>query len=216
MKKQSISEKMLSYGIIINNAINESEIANAIALFGYTAEKLNAAKSLLDECDVLVNAQIKEYGEQFEATEQVHTLWDNAAAAYNTSLKIARIAFKENANAQAALLLNGDRKDSLSGWLQQAQSFYNNLENNADFVQALSIYGYTAEKIAAEKALLADLEVAKQAQAKEKGEAQQATVDRDKKLDELDEWISEFVVIARIALEDKPQLLEKLGILERS
>ena len=51
---------------------------------------------------------------------------------------------------------------------------------------------------------------------KREGEAQQATKDRVAAMDALDEWMSDFVAIARIALEEKPQFLEKLGILEPS
>jgi hypothetical protein len=35
-------------------------------------------------------------------------------------------------------------------------------------------------------------------------------------MDELNEWLSDFIAIARVALAEEPQLLESLGILERS
>lgn len=214
--QQNIAAKLLDYGIMINNAISDSEIAATILPFGYSAEALTQAKNLLAEADGLVKSQIKEYGEQYEASQTMRNLWETANKAYTKALLIARICFKENTGAQAALLLNGRRKKTLSGWLQQTQSFYNNLELDSNFMTAMAAYGYTAEKIAAEKALIAQLETAKHTQAKEKGEAQQATNDRDKKMDDLDEWISDFRVIAKIALEENAQWLEKLGILERS
>ena len=74
----------------------------------------------------------------------------------------------------------------------------------------------TQAKIETGKTLLEETESANAAQKKEKGEAQQATLERDKAVDNLEDWLSDFIAIARIALEEKPQLLEKLGIIEPS
>jgi hypothetical protein len=56
---------------------------------------------------------------------------------------------------------------------------------------------------------------AKQAQGTETAEAQAATQTRDTALETLDAWMSDFIAIAKIALEGT-QLSEALGILERS
>ena len=46
---------------------------------------------------------------------------------------------------------------------------------------------------------------------KEKGESQQATKDKNDAFDALDKWVTRFFKVAKIALEDRPQLLESLG-----
>lgn len=76
--------------------------------------------------------------------------------------------------------------------------------------------GITPAKLTAGKALVDSVEALSVAQAKERGEAQDATQARDTALDELDEWMSDFLAIAHVALEDQPQLLEKLGIIAPS
>ena len=47
-------------------------------------------------------------------------------------------------------------------------------------------------------------------------EAQAATEKRDKALDALQEWLSDYLEIAKVGLEPEPQLLEALGVLQRS
>ena len=49
-------------------------------------------------------------------------------------------------------------------------------------------------------------------QAKEMGEAQAATKERDAALDDLDQWLSDFNTVAKIALKNHDQWIEKLGL----
>jgi hypothetical protein len=77
-------------------------------------------------------------------------------------------------------------------------------------------FGYTTDKLNNEYTLVKDVADKNLTQKKETGEAQQATELRDKKIDELDKWISDFRSIAKVALSDTPQKLEKLGILART
>ena len=131
-------------------------------------------------------------------------------------VKVARVALKKDAGASTQLDLKGDRKRSLSGWLAQASQFYNNALSNKSVLSALKEFGITEPKLKAGLSELEAVEAANLLQEKEKGEAQAATQKRDVALDGLQDWLSDYLAIAKIALEDDPQLLEGLGVLQRS
>ena len=63
---------------------------------------------------------------------------------------------------------------------------------------------------------LADVKQAEATYVLERGESQQATKDRDAAFAAFEKWVREFYAIAKIALEDKPQLLESIGKFVRS
>lgn len=131
-------------------------------------------------------------------------------------IKISRVALKNELAISQKLGLSGERKSSFSGWLAQAKQFYLNALADSTVLAKLSSFGITQAKLEVGKTLVEETESKNAIQEKEKGEAQQATLERDNGADQLFEWVADFIVIARIALEDKPQLLEKLGIFEPS
>ena len=213
---RSISDRLLEAQVAIDNSLNIPAILNAVSAFGYDLARLQAARALYDEVMALVAAQKREYGDQYEATAVLQTAWDSADAAYKRTLKVCRILFKGNAKAAGALNLSGSRKKSLSGWLEQAITFYTNLLNTPDFITALAEFGYDQAKLEAEAALVQAVENANAAQDKERGEAQESTLARDAKLDELDEWVARYKKVAQLALEESPQQLEQLGWVVKS
>jgi len=210
-KRSSIAERLLAAQLAIDNALKIPQILDELTAYGYDAERISAGRRLYEEASELVNLQKKEYGEQYEATDDVNTAWETADKAYMTTLKVARIALRDNVSAQNALALNGIRKDSLSGWLEQTDVFYRNLLADPDMIAAMGNFGYNKEKLAAEKVLVDAVADANLIQEKEKGEALDATAKRDAKMDELGKWMADFKQIALIALADNPKWLEKLG-----
>ncbi|MGD8781734.1 MAG: hypothetical protein PVH88_22560 [Ignavibacteria bacterium] len=202
--------------VLINNALSDESIKTELALYGYDETKLTEGKTLLDEVIELNRKQKEEYGEQFEATEEVKSKFDTAYKAYIKAVKLSRIALKKNTKAPAALLLNGRREESISGFVEQASIFYGTMLKESEFQNEMLKYGYSTEKLQEEKQLVDDLIEANRNQEKEKGEAQSATKERNLKIDELLEWTGELREVAKIALEENEQWLEKLGILARS
>jgi hypothetical protein len=215
MSTTSINERLLSAQVMIDNTMSDDAIKNAVALFGYDDTKVAAGKALLDSVNALHQTQIKEYGEQYEASDSLKKAREAANLAYMRLLKIARIALKDDVAAYQKLNLLGDRRQSLSGWLGQSKQFFLNMLEDASIQGKMANFGITLEQIQAGKALVDQVEAANATHKKEMGEAQQATINRDSKMDELDSWLTDYVAIARIALEDTPQYLEKLGIIQK-
>lgn len=83
-------------------------------------------------------------------------------------------------------------------------------------MNTLSQFGYTSQKLKQESDFLKKVRFQSQQQKKEIGEAQATTQARNKKIEELAKWISDFKAVAKVALEQNPQQLEKLGILVRT
>jgi hypothetical protein len=214
--KSPIDEFLLSAQVMIENSVSDPAVKAALANYGYTEEKLLAGKTMYVEATALQNAQKKEYGEQAAATAELNDIWETADQQYMKTLKVARVAFKENVKADKAAMLFGSRKRSLSGWLEQAQAFYTNIQNDSELMNDLSQYGYSPTKLEQEIGLINQVAAKNNEQKKEVGEAQKATQVRDKKIDELSKWVSDLRAVAKVALADDRQQLEKLGILART
>lgn len=209
--KESIDARLLAAQVAIDNALGDKGILDALTVYGYNTAKLNAGKTLLTTAQELSNKQKAEYGEQYEASEKVEKTWEEANKEYMKTVKVARVALKDDVKAQISLMLVGERKKSLSGWIEQADAFYSNLVKDTALMTKMTAFGYNAAKLNNEYALVKKVKDANLDQEKEKGEAQDATKKRDVKLDELDTWMSDFKSIAYVALDENPQWLEKLG-----
>jgi len=212
MSDMTIEEILFQSGLRINNSLGDQKILNAVTPLGYGPEKLTEGQSLLNEATVLVETQKREYGEVDAAQQVFDDQRTNAHKVYMAVLAISKIAFKGDVQAISTLDLTGRRASTFSGWLNQTRSFYRAILANEAWKTELAKYGQTEEMLTAELAMIDAVATASENKKKEMGDAQNATQERDEKLEELAEWVSDYEVIARIALADKPQLLEKLGI----
>ncbi|MFO7681406.1 MAG: hypothetical protein R6X34_15280 [Chloroflexota bacterium] len=208
---KSIAHQILAAEVAINNSLANPIILDAVTAFGYTQDRLEAARALHAETLDLVARQQAAYGEQFAATQAVRQAQAAATQAYSAALKIARIVFRDDLTAQNALGLSGSRKKSLSGWLDQARRFYNNLLRTPEFVAAMTPYSYTQARLEQEAGLVQTVAVASEMQDKERGKAREVTKQRNAKLDELARWLADYKAVAEVALAASPQKLEQLG-----
>ena len=211
-RRDTIEAFLLECKVLIDNSINDTEVQTMLAEYGYTADRLAAGKNLLEKADDMYLKQKKEYSEQYNASSMLDNKFEQMQKTYMKHFKVAKVACMDDVEKRNKLGLTGARKQTIAGLLGQAKLFYGNASENMSIRASLQEYGITLDKLNAGSSLVDEVIELKVTKEKETGEAQQATVDRDAAFDELNEWVSKLRKIARIALEEKPQYLEKLGI----
>ncbi|TRX61483.1 hypothetical protein [Carboxylicivirga sp. M1479] len=211
-----IDELISKSGVAINNGKNQPALAALLLEYGYTPERMAVGESLWSTANSLNKTQQKENGEQLAATETLNKSIEAANAVYIPHLKVARIAFRDDIKYWTQLALKGKRKQSISGWLGQTNVLYTNLLNDENALGKMSEFGQTREKLEVGHQLVTKVEENLATRKKEMGEAQDATKARDKAIDDLQDWYSDYIEIARLALAGQPQYLEMMGIISPS
>jgi hypothetical protein len=216
VSRNKVNDFLMYAKTMIENALSDNDVKTALAGYGYDEAMLQTGKTLYDEAFELNLAQKKETGEKVAATTEFNNLWAEVDQQYMKTLKVARIVLKNLYKADQSAMLYGVRKPSFNGWQEQAVSFYANILKDPQLLEVMAKFGYPEEKLKEEYEMVKEVIQKQLRQKKEKGESEQATRFRDQKLDELADFVSDLRGIAKVALADTPDYLEKLGILARS
>ncbi|TAJ09432.1 hypothetical protein DMA11_20010 [Marinilabiliaceae bacterium JC017] len=214
--KMTVAEFLFQCNLRISNTINDGAIQEKVAPMGYTAEKMQEGNVLLESAKDSCQAFEKEHGDVDHAFADRNREKEAAHITYMQMVEIGKVALKNDTGAQSTLQLTGRRPTTWSGWIKQTRNFYHNLMENEPWMAAMAGFGMTEEKMQAGLEQVLRVEKFAEVIMREQGDAQNATQQRDAKLEELHEWVSDYEVIARLALTESPQLLEKLGIVVKA
>lgn len=209
---KSSEEGLLNeWGAALDNAEDQQEIAVRMEENGYDAAKIAEGKNQLASTWPIFKKNQKEDDEK-----------SAAGAAYKEKKKALDTTFRKHRNkalivyiddplASARLAITPPYPDTYWNWFKSARKFYDEVTTNLDDQAALAQLKITPEQLLAGQQLVSEVEVARKKYRKEKGDSEAATKEKDIALATMEKWMSKFYKVARIALEDKPQLLEALG-----
>lgn len=96
------------------------------------------------------------------------------------------------------------------------KTFYSGVQANTELQSKLTRLKISTEELTNSIASISVLESLRSEYLREVGESQDATKAKDSAFEKIDLWMMDFYAVAKIAMEDQPQLLESLGILVRS
>ena len=217
-KRPSRSESAIleRYRVALENVTAQPEIATIMAEFGYDAALIEEGKQLFTQTRQAYDLNVKEDDETSQAytdfTEKRKSLEDT----YSLHRKKTKVIFRKDLEIMKRLVLDGSLPRLYVRWVEIAKKFYSEMIADTELQTKLSRLKVSAEDLNAANTLISELETARTEYLREKGESQDSTQQKDSSFANLDDWMSEFYAVARIALEDNIQLLEALGVIVRN
>ena len=215
-KKKSETQLMQSYGVLFENVKKDTVLAAELAEYGYDAAAIAQGEALYNNFVEKYDTNKTETAQETTAYAVFSNAFETTAAIYKTERKKAKIVFKNQPDVLRNLQLNKPLLDRNALVIDTMRLFYDMLHNNTELLTALNRLKITADHVNQQLANVANVQTVYAAYVQEKGESQQATQDKNKAFDAVSKWVSEFYSVAKIALEDQPQLLESIAKWVRS
>ncbi len=210
--KYSESANLERCRVALNNATDQSSIKRALGDYGYTEDTLQQGLELHALARQAYHFNKQEDDQTGAASEDFKLRRAKLKQLQRRHRNKVKVAFKRDPLTLQKLGASGSMPNAYSDWLMAVEKFYTDIIEDKIVLEKLARLKFTA--VDAEAALedVLSLKEARERYVREVGESQQATIDKDKALDALEEWMDDFEDTAKIALEDQPQLLEALKI----
>lgn len=218
MRKNYLSNEQIlqDFGALFLNLTKETELAIEMASYGYDKEKVAEGKALYDKANELYLKNKKENADETTASLEYRKKLDELLEIYTNHRKRAKVVFRDQADTLKLLALSGSASRNRAGLLKEIEILYVNLNDNETLLNEVKIMKISAEDIKSQIQRLNDVQTAHANYLQEKGESQQATKDKNEAFAKLEKWVRNLYAVAKIALEDKPQLLEGIGKIIKS
>jgi len=204
------------YRVALENVEAQSEISTIMAEFGYDSAMIDEGKQLFTKTREAYDLNVKEDDETSYAYSNFEEKRDQLEDSYSLHRKKAKVIFRKDLEIMKRLELDGAMPRVYVKWMESVKKFYTEMLADTTLQEKIARLKVTVEDLNAANTLVNELEVARSEYLREKGESQDATLQKDDVFSELEDWMSEFYAVARIALEDNIQLLEALGIIVRN
>ncbi|MDO5524075.1 MAG: hypothetical protein Q4G48_08540 [Bacteroidia bacterium] len=196
--------------VALTNAEANPEIKTALETVSYGTEKIAEGKALRQKVASQSDTQLKEFVESTDASHRFKAAMKQVKETYSGHRKRAKLAFEDDSTALYDLALLGKQSKVNSVWVDMVTKFYATLLDNEAYLATIAGMGVTREDVEAAQALIDPLNEAYTVFVREKGESEEATRAKEQAQRDLELYMNRFWKAARIALEDKPQLMESL------
>ncbi|MFW5701138.1 MAG: hypothetical protein ACOCWM_05550 [Cyclobacteriaceae bacterium] len=195
---------------LLGQSLSDQGLVSSMSSFGYGLREMEEGRELLEVVRQIDQEQEGAMERRKQLNQERGLLQKDLQKRYMRIVKLGRIVFDENEMARKALGLDGPREKMFDDWYRQVYMFCRNLIAEKNWLNALKSYGVKRQDL---DNILLDLEKLEELNTRfehAKEISKEMTRKKKKHLLILQDWLSDYLKIARLALEEKPQLLNKL------
>lgn len=211
VKRTSELQYLEKCRLVFANYEEIAELKSEMEEYGYDSARMNEGKQLYLKAQELYDKNKQDTAEAKEAYAAFEQAYDKFSKLYSKHRKAAKVALMHKPEVWESLAIKGETARAYLSFMKDAEIFYKQVGTHQEARPLLEKFKIT-NTIAEEQLTAIENVVALRTKyEKESGESQQATQDKNKAFADMDKWVREFYAVAKIALEDKPQLLESIG-----
>ncbi len=207
--KQKFRSFITNSRTILNISSKANNIKEAIGDYGYTDERLAQGYQLYDDLVEIAKEQEKKEQEKKECFDKKAAAQAKIASEYMKYLKIARIVFNKDDEAYLALSLKGPRERIYNKWYHQVAVFCNNLLANEEYLNKMGSFGVSKKNIQKLKDDLEDIQRISDECTRITAKVRSLVKEKRIRMIRWQEWLSDYIKIVRIAIQDTPSANKK-------
>lgn len=205
-----------NFRLAFANFDSEPTIKSEMNDLGYDETKMLEGKTLFEKAVTLYNTNKQETAEEKEAYAKFAQAYEATNTLYRKHRKYAKVALMKKTELWSVLSISKPTSKAYLKWFDEVKMFYEQGKSHPEAQPLLEKYKVTTEAINKQLENLQNLADLRAKYEKEKGESQDATQQKNKAFEDISEWMREFYAVAKIALDDRPQLLQVIGKFMRS
>lgn len=208
--KRTELQLLENYRITFENVENVALIKSELAEFGYDENKIAEGRALYQEAQRLFDQNKAETEEEKQAYAKFQTAYTELGKTYTKHRKSAKVALMTQQEAWTKFRLATAESDAYLQWVDDVKTFYTQVRDSQEHRAILEQFKITSDDAQTALTQIAELQNLRTIYEKERGESQDATQNKNKAFGEIAQWMKQFFAVAKIALDDHPQLLEAL------
>jgi len=176
--------------------------------FGYDAQKIADFTVVYEQAHEANMHKSNGFVDKVSANRKFKKLFAEKKKKLSYLIRIARVLFEQEAETLSLLQLDRRQARTIIGQLDFMDHLYQQLFERQDLAARLTPFGYSTEALTALRTEYQELRIAFNNLSSSSAAAQEATRERNRKMEELNQWMREYYTFAKIAFELNPDWLE--------